>query len=108
MTTTFPDHPLIDIDRRSFLKDSKWQRASPRIWEVFTLLALRCDGLVTRDQIQEWVYGDEPGGGIDPKSISYQIMRLRTICPFTIETIHSYGYILSGYKAVRRTDKVAA
>lgn len=100
----FPDHPLIDVRRRSFFKDGEWKRASPRLWDIFILLAMRCGDCVGKEQIQDWLYDDDPDGGAYFLTVITQICRLRKVCSFQIDTLHGYGYILSGYKIERSAE----
>lgn len=86
----------VDWDRREFVTKGKRVYPGPSEWKIFDLLAQRGGQLVTRDQIHEHLYFDDPNGGPEPQIIDLIVHRLRKSCPFVIETLNYRGFVLHG------------
>lgn len=99
-----PLHPMIDPERHAFVVAGKAVACTSKEWAIFEFLAERGGRLVSHERLYGRLYtGDE---GVEDKIIDVFICKLRSKCPFPIETVWGEGYILNGYRMERRVPNL--
>ena len=91
--------PTVDWDRGDIiLGDESWH-LTPKEMAIFRKLAERPGKPVSKRQLLDELYGDDPNGGPDwgSKIIEMHVSNLRKKCPWRIQTRYGYGYSIEGY-----------
>ena len=100
----------VDWDSCAFVVAGKVHRVQRQVWLLFATLARHAGRLVTRRQICETLYGDDPSGGplATDRIINVRMYQLRRACPWPVRTVHGIGFVLEGFKSKRPTPAVNA
>jgi Transcriptional regulatory protein, C terminal len=90
----------VDWDLATFIVGGERRPVPRQVWLVFTTLARNAGRLVTREQVCNALYGDDPGGGplMTDRIINVRMYQLRRACPWQIRTVHAVGFVLEGFK----------
>jgi hypothetical protein len=90
----------VDWNQCEFVVAGGRRRVQRQVWVIFTALARRAGRLVTREQLFEALYADDPDGGpltLDG-TLNVRMHALRRACPWPIRTVWATGYVLEGFR----------